>query len=207
MSTTTVLGGVGLFLLGMSVMTAGLKDLAGSKLRDTLRKMAATPLSLREAWAFISEAGGPPASQVEQTRLTRTLHALDEASRLAGIAGSKESLKVDAGVADSKRADTRGGQLCATAMRNAVLIAEDVVAPEGHRTSTRTAVTQAATDLERSAKELHELHEAHRSDLLASVAAGTLRADEAAARVDAVRRLDALARHASLCAGHLMAAG
>jgi phosphate:Na+ symporter len=40
-----VLGGVGLFLLGMSVMTGGLKALAGSKLRATLGKVAATPAS------------------------------------------------------------------------------------------------------------------------------------------------------------------
>src|SRR5215813_7320592 len=46
MSTTiAILGGVGLFLLGMSVMTSGLKALAGSRLRETLSKMAATPLS------------------------------------------------------------------------------------------------------------------------------------------------------------------
>ena len=46
MSTTiAVLGGVGLFLLGMSVMTAGLKGLAGSGLRTVLSKVAATSLS------------------------------------------------------------------------------------------------------------------------------------------------------------------
>src|SRR5262250_3818033 len=46
MSTTiAILGGVGLFLLGMSVMTSGLKALAGTRLRTTLSKMAATPLS------------------------------------------------------------------------------------------------------------------------------------------------------------------
>jgi phosphate:Na+ symporter len=46
MSTAiSVLGGVGLFLLGMSVMTSGLKALAGSGLRTTLSKAAATPLS------------------------------------------------------------------------------------------------------------------------------------------------------------------
>jgi len=46
MSTTiSVFGGVGLFLLGMSVMTAGLKGLAGSRLRAVLSKAAATPLS------------------------------------------------------------------------------------------------------------------------------------------------------------------
>ena len=45
MSTAiSVLGGVGLFLLGMTVMTAGLKTLAGSALRTVLSKAAATPL-------------------------------------------------------------------------------------------------------------------------------------------------------------------
>src|SRR5262249_45080666 len=45
MSTTiSILGGVGLFLLGMTVMTAGLKGLAGSGLRAVLSKAAATPL-------------------------------------------------------------------------------------------------------------------------------------------------------------------
>jgi phosphate:Na+ symporter len=45
MSTTiATLGGVGLFLLGMTVMTGGLKALAGSALRTVLSKAAATPL-------------------------------------------------------------------------------------------------------------------------------------------------------------------
>src|SRR5262250_1465731 len=39
-----ILGGVGLFLLGMTVMTDGLKALAGSALRTALSKAAATPL-------------------------------------------------------------------------------------------------------------------------------------------------------------------
>jgi phosphate:Na+ symporter len=55
MSTTiSVLGGVGLFLLGMSVMTSGLKALAGSGLRTTLSKAAATPLSGAFWGAFIT---------------------------------------------------------------------------------------------------------------------------------------------------------
>jgi phosphate:Na+ symporter len=46
MSTAiAILGGVGLFLLGMTVMTDGLKGLAGSALRTVLGKAAATPLS------------------------------------------------------------------------------------------------------------------------------------------------------------------
>jgi phosphate:Na+ symporter len=41
MSTTiSILGGVGLFLLGMTVMTDGLKALAGSALRTVLAKAA-----------------------------------------------------------------------------------------------------------------------------------------------------------------------
>src|SRR5262245_28504547 len=55
MSTTIeVLGGVGLFLLGMSVMTVGLKALAGSGLRTTLSKVAATPLSGTFWGAFVT---------------------------------------------------------------------------------------------------------------------------------------------------------
>lgn len=46
MSTAvSILGGVGLFLLGMTVMTDGLKALAGSALRTVLGKAAASPLS------------------------------------------------------------------------------------------------------------------------------------------------------------------
>src|SRR5215469_9228461 len=55
MSTTiSVLGGVGLFLLGMSVMTGGLKALAGTRLRQTLSKAAATPLSGAFWGAFVT---------------------------------------------------------------------------------------------------------------------------------------------------------
>src|SRR5499427_879975 len=44
-TTISILGGVGLFLLGMTVMTGGLKALAGSSLRTVLSKAAATPMS------------------------------------------------------------------------------------------------------------------------------------------------------------------
>src|SRR6202008_4515444 len=39
------LGGIGLFLLGMTIMTDGLKGLAGSSLRTVLAKAASTPLA------------------------------------------------------------------------------------------------------------------------------------------------------------------
>lgn len=43
-TTISVIGGVGLFLLGMAVMTDGLKALAGTALRGVFAKAAATPL-------------------------------------------------------------------------------------------------------------------------------------------------------------------
>jgi phosphate:Na+ symporter len=51
---TSILGGVGLFLLGMAVMTDGLKALAGSALRRVLTKAAATPLRGTFWGAFIT---------------------------------------------------------------------------------------------------------------------------------------------------------
>src|ERR1700759_2932316 len=55
MSTAiSILGGVGLFLLGMTVMTSGLKALAGSGLRTVLSKAAATPLSGAFWGAFVT---------------------------------------------------------------------------------------------------------------------------------------------------------
>jgi phosphate:Na+ symporter len=45
LTAIAILGGVGLFLLGMAVMTDGLKALAGSALRAALGHAAATPLS------------------------------------------------------------------------------------------------------------------------------------------------------------------
>ena len=44
-TTVAIAGGIGFFLLGMAVMTDGLKALAGSALRTVLAKAAATSLS------------------------------------------------------------------------------------------------------------------------------------------------------------------
>jgi phosphate:Na+ symporter len=40
----TVLGGIGMFLVGMKIMTAALRDAAGSNLRDILTRFTTTPL-------------------------------------------------------------------------------------------------------------------------------------------------------------------
>jgi phosphate:Na+ symporter len=179
--------------------------------------------ALREAREFISEASGPPESPQEQDRLTSTLHALDEASRLAELAG--EDSEVGSRPAGSE--DESAAVLCARAMRHAGLIAAKVGALPGdpHQAAPVEApdeknvaadadadadadgavIEHAMIELESCAKELRKLRKTHRKNTLRSVAAGGASADEAIARVDTVRRLEALARRAWLCAAHLVA--
>src|SRR5262249_21623035 len=110
-------------------------------------------------------------------------------------------------------------KLCADAMRNVVLIADEVGAlPGDTRQSTPVeahdgvkefaangaSIEQAMGQLESCAKSLRELQPGYRKVTLSSLARGTVSADEAFARVDAVRRLERLARHASLSAAHLV---
>jgi phosphate:Na+ symporter len=170
---------------------------------------------LRQARQFMSEASGPPESEEEQERLTSTLHALDHASRLAEVAGEKgEFASVPSG-----SEDVRAAELCAEAMRNAVLIAGEVgalpdaadrVAPvdaldaEKEVAANGAPTKQAMVQLEHCAKTLGELQSAHRKVTLSSVAGGAVSVEEAFARVDTVRRLEALARHAWRSAAHLV---
>jgi len=154
--------------------------------------------ALRQAWQFIAEASGPPESEAEQAQLTSTLHALDEATRLVEVAGEQGVFQA----ASSEPEDVRAAELCAEAMRDAVLVADEVVALPGvtHRASTESAIA----DLARCTMLLRDLQQAHRKNVLASVASGAVGADEAAARVESVRRLSEIARHAWLCAAHLV---
>ena len=171
--------------------------------------------ALSQARKFMSEAGGPPESEEEQERLTSTLHALDHASRLAEVAGEKGEF----GSVPSGSEDVRAAELCAEAMRNAVLIAGEVgalpdgpdqaapveaLAGEKEVAANGAPTEQAMVQLEHCAKTLRELQRAHREVTLSSVAGGAVSADEAIARVDAVRRLEALARHAWRSAAHLV---
>lgn len=144
--------------------------------------------ALRQAQEFMPETSGPPESAEEQERLTRTLHALDHASRLAEIAREKsEFVPMPEGSEEARAVD-----LCAQAMRNAVAVADDLGAP-----------TEAALQLELCAKTLGELQIDHRKATLSSVANGAVSADEAIARVDIVRRLEAFSRHAWRSAAYL----
>jgi phosphate:Na+ symporter len=173
--------------------------------------------ALRQAQEFMSEASGPPESEEEQERLTSTLHALDHAARVAEVAGEKGEF----GSVPNGSEDVRAAELCAQAMRTAVLIAGEVdplpdapdqASPvEALDAKEEVAANgapndQALVQLEHCAKALGELQLDHRKVTLSSVARGSVSVDEAIASVDTVRRLEALARHAWRSAVHLVGA-
>jgi phosphate:Na+ symporter len=157
--------------------------------------------ALRQSQVFLSDVSGPPETDDEQRRLTSTLHALDHASRLAETAGG-----VDFGTVRGGPDDARAGELCADAMRIATSIAHDIAALPGIDQSSRVSpaasgakalsTDEALARLERCAEELEKLQRTHRSATLGAVANGTLSADAAIVRVDTLRSLQALARHA-----------
>jgi phosphate:Na+ symporter len=173
--------------------------------------------ALRKAQEFLSEASGPPESEDEQRRLTSTLHALDHASRLTEIVN--EEAELPPGGPD----DVQAAGICAEAMRGAALLAAEVAvlpaSPDlgvpigrGGESEKEPGATPGSTahvlaQLEHCAKELGTLRRDHRSATLGSVASGTLAADEAIARVDAVRRLELLTHHAWRAAAHLVGRG
>ena len=189
----------------------------GTSVRAGKEAVSVTEASdaLRQAREFMSEASAPPESGEEQERLTSTLHALDHASRLAEVAGEKGELRS----VPSGSEDVRAAELCAEAMRNAVLIAGEVGAlPDGpdpaapvepldgekEVAGNGVRTEQAMLQLEHCAITLSELQRAHRKATLSSVAGGAVSANEAIARVDTVRRLEALARHAWRSAAQLV---
>ncbi len=165
--------------------------------------------ALRQAQAFLSDVAGPPDTDDEQRRLTNTLHALEHASRLAETAGGTDFKSIRGGPDDA-----RAGQLCADAMRIVTSVAHDVAVPPGIDRSSRASpagsdaetplTDQALVQLERNATELEKLQRTHRSATLGAVANGTLTADAAIARVDTVRSLHALTRHAWRSTVHLV---
>jgi phosphate:Na+ symporter len=176
--------------------------------------------ALRQAREFMSEASGPPESEDEQRRLTSTLHALDHASRLAETVG-----EADFAMSFDGSEDKRAAEVCAEAMSGAASLAAEVAPPASsyaapisngskepldskkEPAAKGASSEQAIAELEHCAKALGELRRYHRSATLSSVASGALTADEAIARVDAVRRLETLAYHAWRSAAHLVGLG
>lgn len=154
--------------------------------------------ALRQAQVFMSDVSGPPETDDEQQRLTRTLHALDHASRFAETAGAELAFPQVKGAPE----DAHAAELCGEAMRDAAAIAGAVAA--GPDSSVASA-EQTLVRLERCAQALEELRRTHRATTLSAVAPGALSADEAITRVDTVRRLEALAYHAWRAAAYLAA--
>ena len=165
--------------------------------------------ALRQAQVFLSDVARPPDTDDEQRRLTSTLHALDHAFRLAETAGG-----IGFGPVPGGPDDARAGELCGDAMRIATSVADHVVelpgidqsAPASPATSGAKALStdEALVQLERCATELEKLQRTHRSATLGAVANGTLTADAAIVRVDTLRNLQALARHAWRSTVHLV---
>ena len=176
--------------------------------------------ALDKALKFMSDVSGPPEDEDEQRRVTSTLHALDHATRLAETAGGEMAFTMTKGGPE----DARAAELCAEAMQDAASVAGEVAAEpadvkgasaiEARRNATGSPEADAKREapaalvrLEEAAKELGALRLAHRSSTLGKVATGELTADEAIARVDAVTRLEALARHAWRSAAYLAGRG
>ncbi|MDI4236218.1 Na/Pi symporter [Bradyrhizobium sp. Arg237L] len=174
--------------------------------------------ALRQAQIFLSDVTGPPETDDEQQRLTSTLHALDHASRLTEMANSG----INFGSVGGGPEDIRAAELCAEAMRSAAAIARGVAAPRAagspqvmpasHGADVMAgpravSTNEAMPELERCATQLGEMLRTHRSATLGAVANGTLTADAALVRVETVRSLEALSRHAWRSAAHLVGRG
>ena len=111
--------------------------------------------------------------------------------------------------------DIRARELCAEAMRNAAAIARGVAEPPAPASLDADAVAgpraisadDAIAELARCATELGETLRTHRSATLGAVANGTLAAEAALVRVETVRNLEAMSRHAWRSAAHLVGRG
>ncbi|WP_294534087.1 Na/Pi symporter [uncultured Rhodoblastus sp.] len=162
---------------------------------------------LRRTRHFLSEIGGRPDSESEEFRLTSTLHALDHVSRLAEIAGEAPEFQPAQHGPDEARAAT----LCAQAMRSAAAAVADI-AGEKALSAAAAPIDRLETPgaglalagLEQDARTLAQLRRAHRGPTLAKVATGEIDADQAMARIETFRHLEALARHAWRGAAHLL---
>ena len=176
--------------------------------------------ALDKALKFMSDVSGPPEDADEQRRVTSTLHALDHATRLAESAVGRLRSRHAKGGAE----DTRARELCAKAMQCAASVAGEVAAqraqtdaaapleprrkgPGSPGDDATRAAPAALAQLEEAAKALGALRLSDRRVTLGKVGTGDLTADEAIARVDAVTRLEALARHAWRSASYLVGRG
>jgi phosphate:Na+ symporter len=180
-------------------------SLAGEGRNGCVNSQAAG--TLKEAREFLSELKESPGSEEESLRLTHTVHALDYTSRLAEMIGEGDGPVPANGGPDN----LRGAELCKIAMHwtemvAGLIIGESALSPHakpiGWEASTEAEA--ALAELQSAAKALHSWQREHRAASLDAIAPSKLRAAEAFARVDAVRRLDGMARYAWHAAAHLL---
>jgi phosphate:Na+ symporter len=188
--------------IGPKIEAAVAADGAASSL-----SLAEPAEALRQARDFIAEVSGPPDSEKEDRRLTSTLHALDHMIRLAEAAGEAPEFPMARDGEDEQRA----AALCAEAMRAAVAAVADIARESALcadaapiETLETPAAGAALHRLEDCARKLEELKRAHRGPTLSKVGSGEINVDQAMGRIETVRRLEALARHASRAVAHLL---
>ncbi|MBV8189513.1 MAG: Na/Pi cotransporter family protein [Alphaproteobacteria bacterium] len=165
--------------------------------------------ALQQAKAFLSKVTEPLVTEREQQWLISTVHALDHA--LGFVETLRESARIE--IALDSPAEERAMKLCAESMRSTAELAdslEHIPAPPSTVAAALEATTVDSSEvverLEHCAKELAGLRLEHRRATLDSVASGRLTANDAIARVEAVRLLDQRVHHAWRAAAHLAAA-
>jgi phosphate:Na+ symporter len=195
------------------VVAEALSTLAAStaaSLSGTARKPdagVAAPAAVSEAREFLSGLEVSPQTDAERQRMTKTLQALDHVSRMIEVVGESGLPEPACGGKD----DLRAAELCKQAMRWSGAVADSITAESalGERAepigwTATPAAAAALAEAESAAKALGAMQRGHRAAILASVGPGAVKAAEAFARVDEVRRLDALAHHAWRSAAHLI---
>jgi hypothetical protein len=83
-TTVAIVGGIGFFLLGMAVMTDGLKALAGSALRGVLAKATSTSLS-GTVWGAVAKVGASLGSPDERRAEELYTDAMRSAAKSATL--------------------------------------------------------------------------------------------------------------------------
>ena len=162
--------------------------------------------ALHEAQAFIAGIKDRPVSG-EEHRLMSTLRGLDRASRLVEAAGEEP----DFPAANDGPQEARAAALCQEAMRNAVWAASGIVREaalsedaEPIETLEPASAGSALEKLEGCAEQLRALRRDHRTATLSAAASGDITADQAMARIETVRRLEALTRHMARAVANLL---
>ncbi len=199
----------------LRAMCQSLSEALGATARDgqVSPKVEEAASALNQVQGFISEVSRPPDSPEEQARLTLTMHALDNASRLAEAAGEEKA----SWTAQKGEEDIRAARICADAMTYAAEIAARVADASGVSVKSKaldapviepaSLMQEQLARLEQCAQDLRALQKDHRAATLGAIANGSMTASEAMTSVDTVRRLDAVTHYAWRAAAQLVEGG